>query len=55
MILNFCNYSVTRRITIFKCNIAKQVGEDSLIGKYPISVIECTLCVEPQHSCTKDM
>ena len=53
MVLNPCNCSVTCSVTIVKLIIAKQMGEDSIVGKAPISGLDRTLYVDLQQSCSK--
>ena len=53
MVFNPCNCSVAHYVTIVKRILAKKVRKDSLVSKAPVSGIERTLCVDPQHSCPK--
>ena len=55
MILNPWNCSVALCVTIIKRILVKQVVEYLFAGKALVSSIDHTFCVEPQHSCPKDL
>ena len=55
MVFNPCICGVAHGAAIIKRILAKHVGEDSLVGKKTIYGLDLTLCMDPQHSCTKDL